>query len=410
MISKYYPRILAAAAVMIFFTNLCLYLYSTELVSFPPLYWITALGVVAAPICLSRRSIAIIRRSLVARWGYGFVMISGVWLLFQPSQSEIVWQEFHTRILSVLFVIVLLCLFSREDTQLWARYATLVAVLMGVGINLFEVFNPLKFSEVMGRSAGLYINPNQSAVALILGMIITVGLLPHRYRMLFLVVVGLGVFLTFSRAAIIGWLITFFVIVKTGQISLRRSLSVGCAVLAITFAVAVWKWDTVQYQLEDLGVLNKNVLSRIDWFNDMKSSDLSTVERKEVAELGWTMFSDSPVLGNGVGASIDWSFERSSHNEYLNLMVDHGILGLFILPLLVLATAWRARGKVRQIAVTFAVFILFWGFFSHNVLSERHILMMFSLLATMVSSSQLAHPADEKTQHENPAYYHCFAR
>jgi O-antigen ligase len=410
MLRKYYPRLLAVAAVLIFFTSLSLYLFLAEFVSFPPLYWMIGFGVVAVPYCLSDSSIVAVRQSLLARWCYGFLMISGLWFIFQPSPSEIVWQEFQTRVLSVLFILTLICVFSREDAQLWARRATLCAVLMAVALNLYELFNPLSFSTVMGRSAGLYMNPNQCAVALILGMIISLGLLPHRYRLLFVVLVGLGVLLTLSRSAIIGWLITFVTLIKMGQINLRRSLLIGCVLMAVTVAATVWQWGRIEYQLEDLGVLNANTTMRLDWFNNMDASDFSATERKEVAEFGWEMFAESPVMGHGVGASIDWSYERSSHNEYLNMMVDHGIIGFFILPLLTLAATWRARGETRQISFAFTVFILYFGFFSHNILNERPVLMIFTLLSSMVVSSRVASAREEKSQDESRTYYHCFAR
>jgi len=338
------------------------------------------------------------------------MLISGVWLIFQPSTSEKVLQELDTRLLSVLFMLILLCIFSRDDVQFWARGAVLGGVLLAVGFNVFELFSPMAFSEVMGRSAGLYINPNQSAAALILGMIMTVGLLPHRYRMLFVVIVGLGVFLTFSRLVMIGWVLTAAVFIKTGQLNLRRSLLVGCAMLAIAFAATIWQWDKIQYRLEDLGVLNKNVLARIDWFNSPDASDMSTTERKEVAEFGWEMFSGSPVIGNGLGASVNWAREKSSHNEYLNMMVDHGIIGVFFLPLLVLAIQWRARGEARQIGFSLALFVLYFGFFSHNILTERYMLMIFVLLECMTMSSRAVQLFDKRLQSESRPYNHCFAR
>jgi O-antigen ligase len=410
MLRDCYVRAMAVAAVMVFFTSLSLYLFLAEFVSFPPLYWMIGFGVAAAPVCLSLRSALAVRHSMLARWCYGFLMISSLWLMFQPSPSDIVWQEFQTRVLSVLFVLTLICVFSSEGAQLWARRATLVAVLAAVALNLYELFNPLAFSTVMGRSAGLYMNPNQCAVALILGMVISLGLLPHRYRVLFAALVGLGVLLTLSRSAAIGWFITIFALIKTGQISMRRSILIGCTLITVTFAAVVWQWDGIEHQLEDIGVLNPNTAMRLDWFNNMDASDFSATERKQVAEFGWEMFSDSPLFGHGVGASIDWSYERSSHNEYLNMMVDHGIAGFFILPLLTLATIWRARGEARQISFAFTAFILYFGFFSHNILNERPVLMAFALLSSMVMSSRGAQARVGRPQNESRTYYHCFAR
>ncbi len=53
MKSTWYQRALAVSAVFIFFTNLDLYLYLSGAVSLPPLIWIVAFGITAAPLLLS---------------------------------------------------------------------------------------------------------------------------------------------------------------------------------------------------------------------------------------------------------------------------------------------------------------------------------------------------------------------
>jgi len=398
MLTKHYPRIIAVIAVTVFFTSLDVYVFSTELVSVAPLYWIIAFGLIAAPLYLSRDALLLMRQAPIARWCYGFFMVSCTWFLFQPMQSEVAWQELRRRSLAMAFMLIVLAVFSNLEAQVWARRAIFAAVLLGVGLNVFELFNPQTFSSVIGRAAGLYINPNESGVALVLGMILTLGLLPQRYRLLFAFAVGAGVALTFSRSAMVGWIISIIVILKIGQINLRRSFVTGFVVVAISLIAAVAQWDKIQYQLEDLGVLNSNVMGRVGWLNQPIASDESALGRQQVAEIALEKFSDSPVLGQGVGASqkllmVEGGVEISSHNQYLNLMVDHGILGFFILPLLTLAVTWRARGEIKQTGIAFAAFIFYIGFFSHNILEDRFILLAFSLMAAMIfKSRQQQHP------------------
>lgn len=385
-----YQRVIAVAAVLVFFTNLSVYVSIAEIVPISPWHIILVFGVAAAPFLLSDECLARMRGTPVAYWCFGFVLISGVWLLFQGLPSTAAWQEFRTRILSVFLLLLLVCILSDDQAQAWARRAVLVSVLMAVALNVYELFNPLAFSPALGRSAGFYVNPNQSGAGLILGMIFSVGLLPRRFRLLFAFTVGLGVFLTFSRAAIAGWFIAVFAIIATGVINLRRSLVMASFVLTVTAFVMISQWEDLRYRLEDSGVLNKDVSRRIEGFTDIGQpySDESAAVRGEVAAGAWEMFADKPVLGHGVGASKEWRFEVATHNEYLSLMVDHGFIGLFLLPLLALAALWRARGDTRKIGIAFAVFILFWGLFSHSILEEGDVLIMFSLLSAMAGSSR----------------------
>src|SRR5262249_45083271 len=410
MISKYYPRVLAIYSILVFFTGLSGYLFLAEKLSAPPLYWIIALVVAALPICLSPHSLLTILRSPLALWGFGFLMISGIWLLFDATPSDIVWQEFRTRVLSVVFVVTLLVIFSKKDAQAWARRATFVAVLVGVGLNVYELFNPTAFSSVTGRSAGFYVNPTQSAVALTVGLIISLKEVKPRFQLLFVLLTGLGVFLTFSRAGIVGCGIVLLLLLKAKQINLRRSASAALVGLIVAMVMVGWEWDSLTTKLADLNVLNSNVLNRISFFTDARAEDFSADERKQVAARAWEMFSESPIVGHGVGASLDWNYEQSSHNEYLNMMVDHGVFGTFILPLLVLAVVWQSSGEFKPISIVFAVYILFIGFFSHNILSERHFLIAFALVATMTKASHAHHSAVREVPVESHSHYHEFAR
>jgi len=413
MIAKYFQRFLAVSAVFFFFTNLSLYLNSSELVRMPSFYYIIAMAVAAAPLYLSRDSLAMLRHSPIARWCYGFVMISGLWLLFQPEASEATWSEFWLRVVSALLVIILLIVFSNPETQTWARWAILIAVLLAVAVNVYELFHPYSFSNVVGRSAGFYVNPNQCGAALVLGMTVSIGLLPPRLRLLFALIAGFGILLTFSRGALIGWIIATVILIKVGQISLKRSVFIGSAVLAALAVVLLLQWNSLQYQLEDIGALNTNVLARVEWFNKLGGDDYSSLERKQVAEMAWGMFGDKPLLGHGVAASMNWGFEKSSHNQYLNMMVDHGIIGMLILPLLVISITWKAQGEAKGIGFAFGAFVLCWGFFSHNIFTERYMLLTFSLMAAMCATSRLDQKhMDQRREnnYESRSYHYRFAR
>ena len=47
-----------------------------------------------------------------------------------------------------------------------------------------------------------------------------------------------------------------------------------------------------------------------------------------------------------------------SHNVYLDRMIEYGFLGMFIYPLLILASVWQAQGEHRKYAFVFAIYAL----------------------------------------------------
>ena len=69
--------------------------------------------------------------------------------------------------LSLFAAGVLLSEIVRRDRE-WLTVFTRTVVLIGVVVDIYEVFAPLSFSKVIGRSAGLYENPNMAGEALVL--------------------------------------------------------------------------------------------------------------------------------------------------------------------------------------------------------------------------------------------------
>src|SRR5215813_7380258 len=184
MITEYYRRTVAVIGILLFYTNLALYLYSSDRVPVKPWYWIAGFGLLASPLLFSGRSLRT-GQSPLFLWTVGFLVISATWFVLQPLQSEAAWGELRSRVYVVAFLLIGLLVFSREDVQLWARRAILFSVLVGIALNIYEFFHPATFVPVIGefkawaigRSGGLYINPNESGAALVIGMILSVGLL-----------------------------------------------------------------------------------------------------------------------------------------------------------------------------------------------------------------------------------------
>ncbi|MFS0515899.1 O-antigen ligase family protein [Nostoc sp. UIC 10607] len=383
----YYQCALAVGAVFTFFTEISSYLYTSGSFSQPPLIWVMLFALASTPLLFTKNKY--IPRPVIT-WCLGFIFISLLWFVLLSIPGEIVVEELRKRILSVIFIIIMTLIFSsNNDIHIWTRWAIFIAVLMAVFNNGYEFFNPIAFNSLGtgGRSAGFYLNPNNDGAALVLGMIFSVSLLHPIYRLPFVSIIGIGVLLTFSRGAILGWLVTVIIFTITRILHPNKLLYwvLGIGTIFISLG-SQWSAELLQ----NLS-LNKNSLERISWFQNISASDSedSADSRLEVAQLAWHMFTKHPFLGNGIGSTLTWNMGISTHNIYLYYMTDHGILGAFILPALVYAVTQHAHGETKYIGLAFAAFILLWGLFSHNILEERYILIMFSLMAAMTAASQL---------------------
>lgn len=390
MTGRFYWTFLTVAAVAVFFTNLSNYLSQARLIAIEPYWWIVVYSLLLLPLAVWVTVRSGIHVPPLAFWAYGFGLVSLLWFL-QSTASASALEELQTRMLSIAFIVIMLFIFSTESTQRHARRAVAAAAILGVGVNLYELLHPESFSSVLGRSAGLYINPNQSGNALVLGMILGLGVVAPRFRLVFMFVIGLGVLTTFSRSAILSWVIAFGLSCAAELMQSRRIrglVEVGLAGVIAAIFVLSPGWSAVQARLEDEQVLNDDVLGRVSSISLGQFEDDSAAERVQVASRAWDEFGANPILGSGTGASISPPFEVGPHNLYLGLMVDHGLLGLVVLPALVVACTWRVAPPFRMLAATFGIVILVLGLFSHNLLSERYALISYALMASIVMTSR----------------------
>jgi hypothetical protein len=65
-------------------------------------------------------------------------------------------------------------------------------------------------------------------------------------------------------------------------------------------------------------------------------------------------------------------------------MLDHGVLGAAIVPLLILTLIWGAQGETGRVGLVFGATTLWLSFWTHTMLNYGYSLILFALLAAMV--------------------------
>lgn len=346
------------------------------------------LGVLALPLVVRQIIKSEILRSPVLIWCFGFTWVTIMWFV-GSSQSDVGWQAVRSRFLSIIELFLFLAIFADHQANTFARKALVVAVASGILLQVYEMFFPMSFSEILGRSAGLYMNPNAAGMALVTGMICAVTVLPQHYRCGFLLVTGIGVMASVSRASILGWGISMMGLMAIRQTRFRDVAITGSLGVVVVILILIPRWDEFASTLERNGSINKNVEERLGWLADPSGvSDASSWSRIYVARRAWDTIGESPFWGSGTGSSFE--AEIAPHNQSLAFMQDHGVLGALILPLLLLAVISSVRGENQRTAIVFSVTVMFLSFFSHDVLSARHTLLLLALVATM-TDDKLSH-------------------
>ncbi len=376
-----YHRFLAIAAVIVFYTNVPIYLNVEHGIGLP-WFWVIGFTALAIPVVFTQITKAGFFDSPVMLWClvYAWLALLG---FFWSSQPDEAWQEVRWRVLTILNLVVFLGLLAHPGINTLTRQVLVVGVLLGVAINIYELFVPMSFSLVVGRSAGLYMNATTSALALVGGMIFAVGILPYWFRGTFILLTGVGVFLTFSRGGILTWLVALVGLVMTAKVDIKHMLLTGALGVLLAGVLVLPRLGELLSTLDMNGVINKNVVERLEWLTDpFGMSDDSGAARQAVAAQAWDKFAESPIFGSGTG-SFRNAFFIPPHNQFLSFMVDHGIVGAAILPMLLLAISWRKRGEAGMMALVFSLVLTMAGFMSHTVMNEPQTLLLCALLATL---------------------------
>jgi O-antigen ligase len=375
-----YQYILSIVATFLFFSDLPDYLFVAPILPIYPLAWIGAVALLSLPFL--KKAASLPKPLLI--WMLFYLSLS-LLSIMTVSADEISMTDFRSKVLSVLFIVMMYAIYQQKST-VQVKYTILFVLFMSVCNNLFELLNPRVFTEVnVGRPAGFYIDPNKTGCAIMLGMLLSLTVIKKPYRWVSILVAGVGIMATFSRGAILGWLICTVLLV-IGRVICDQRRKVLLPIIIILFLLVSFnplKMLTDYFKGDPSGA-NWDIVNRLEEFQNPSLSEDSALERQAVAAGGWISFGRNPFWGNGLASTRKWTVsDVSTHNMYLYHMADNGILGVLFLPGAILAVIYRNRGEQRTILVCFAVFLGLWGLFSHEVLAERYTLSSFALIAAM---------------------------
>lgn len=381
--SAWYASALALLAVALLFTHACRYLYVVGSLPVPPPAIVVGLIALALPLLLLPQHARALGDSPLLLWA-GLYLAMAIVGYFVSDQSDVARTEVFRRFMSTALLAVLVVILRDNRIHGIARGGVVAATVLGALLNMYELLRPLTFSPILGRSAGLYVNPNISGGALTVGMILGVDWVRPRYRLWYVLLVGVAVLLTLSRGAIGGWLLAVAVLGWYRELSLARLVLAGSGVAAaLLFLLLVSGRGPAL--LEATRALSSPELARLSISSE---GDFSANTRFEVAVIAWRLFANRPLLGNGIGATHELLLGQGSHNMYLRDLAESGILGLLVMPLFVLMAGWGARGRARPTAHTFSVFLLAWSLFSHDVLDEWQYLIAAALVSALAAESR----------------------
>ena len=111
-------------------------------------------------------------------------------------------------------------------------------------------------------------------------------------------------------------------------------------------------------------------------FNVMESAGMMRVmdklteddNRMWLYKKAYDAFLESPVWGNGVG-SIWWTVGFYSHNMFMDILAETGVVGGLFFVYIIMKTIWRLMISSKPHPIYILIFIVFSGALVHNMFS-----------------------------------------
>lgn len=269
---------------------------------------------------LTRSSLMI----MAAIVGYLFILLVSL-LFLDESALPLAINRFFWAMVALSAIVLLSNLRSPRTFLLIVRSIILFSAVILLTEFLSGFSLPVSMTTVVGRAAGLFENPNITAVFLTFALpVVTIGQRPLQ-RLFWYGLTLTCVFLTFSRGglALCGLailLVEVFPLHGGGAASMRRLL-IGVLIVAIAVPayVVVSTFIVSNFGSE----LDANTIARARLEGD-SSSDV----RMYVLQLAWQEFSASPIWGHGTGAGDRWQADVSVHNQFGLIAMEYGVIGL----------------------------------------------------------------------------------
>lgn len=347
-----------------------------------PVYF-AAYGICALIVMLDLKSAKRLLETPLVRWAFAALMLFTWGMLVRTFNAPAgiedydFLRKFGLRVNAIGFLLCCTMIFDDPYVLQITKRAVVVATLVGVALNIYDLMFPGTFGIVPGRGAGLYVDPNVSGTALVFGCVIGLSAIRRRWwQEAFVVVSFIGVLATFSREAILAFAFAVLGGSLAGRLSLRRLAVAGG--VGVTLIVAFNMKGTF---------LNEQIVSPENWSRMTSQfwSDRSAKDRVQLAKKTLDVFEEAPLLGQGFGTTSYWG-DDESHNFYLSLLADHGIIGILLIPTLLLSIGRRSWDFY-----SFAAVFLVWCFFLHMMFDEA-----YGLISLAIEAAEAGRTYDSK--------------
>ena len=323
--------------------------------------------------------------SKIYNWVFFYTFLS-IAFFFITSSSAASLTEFFSRIINASFLLLTFLLFSSIKSDEKIKLVLLSFLTLAILFNVLHFVFPFLFDTfVSSRPSGTFSNPNQSGICITLGMILCLDRIPEKWREFFILSAGLGVFLTFSRGAVSCYIISVFILMLYRKINYIKLINYSIIIALIGYAITLLGSENSEHTMK----LHNSFFER--YFSLSNKSTNSLVARWTSLLNSFEDIKSHFFLGKGLGATRLPPYDDiGPHNIYLKHLVEGGIVGLITFPTLLGIIGLSVKESKHSYLIVFPLVLGIYGFFSHNILNEPHILILIALFFSSITKAEPA--------------------
>jgi len=381
LFSRYLTAVICVISFLLFL-NMPNYVQTIDGHILPKYFYYLFAALITPFLLLKPKSVMRYLTQPFAWWAAAFIIVNSIGLMMVQDTNQNIASQISTQNQFMVYSILLGFIFSITP----ARSYEFIFVILAFAIPflvLFDFVSPgilytMGINDtVPGRASGTYLDPNIAGEVMLLACLFAIPVISSRYRMLLLSVAGVGIMLTFSRGAIITWIILYLFFQFTGTLSKKTLIFV--VVLLVVVPVLIGGFRYYLEDRQDLQLGHKDILFRLDSLQSLSIRDDSAQDRLNLLEGGWDLFLKNPLIGVGCGVAPLLLGGEGPHNLVVMMAAQYGIFGicLWIALVLILWNGNYFEEKKYQHAVT--IMFVVSTLFAHSMLSQDPWLLTFAI-------------------------------
>lgn len=385
-VMKLYARYLSVLIVITYYTGILTFIEGRGGIEIPAIVLSFCFLVASLPLILRRMSLRL-TPLIIWCWIYLLVLLLGLASAEDPSFAV---SYFAGRVGWIVAIIACTIVFSNSSGREQAIRTTMTMAVLSAFWNLLGFLLPAVNAGGGGRAYGLHLNPNSSGIALVLGMIVTDNSVPAHRRLAFRLLIGAGVLATFSRTAILAWLLAMVIGYRSNLQGLIRPSFIPYAAIAVTsimFALLSGGslWEPIRDRISGYGLT-----SRVEFFTEGSLDNSSIHVRMDVARTALDIAMEEPLFGHGtasVASTPAFANVGGTHNVYLEGAMDYGFFGVLLYLLLPISAVTVVEAKRVHVMTALQYVAVFWfaGLFVQNSIYHLYFMVTLALVAAVVT-------------------------